>query len=244
MLERTGCRVHCRPNGSNVEVLLQVPRRRRLNPSLVRQAMAGFALGVIGAWACAWGPSICGNAKNIAWSQYVLRHDGGLWRVCRGCRFGVSYVSFQRTVRHLDPDRRLSTFGTPVVLEDLPKWSRAGLDMGWKAGTFMRITVASGWPFRALRCTAELNDQVGSGNTWTSRDGILMDDLESIRVLSVNIAWPGLLADVGCHGAAATTLTLVLRGWRGARLKRLGRCESCGYCKGVLPTCPECGRSY
>lgn len=66
------------------------------------------------------------------------------------------------------------------------------------------------------------------------------------RMLPIIPVWPGALANSVLFAAALWGIPFgARRGWLAARTtrrRRAGRCVGCGYARGALLVCPECGR--
>lgn len=210
-----------------------------------RRGIACLVLGAAATVGVAWGSELCFlRAEPSPQMPAPMERDGWMWTVAQwsapGRRtfvvmpIGSSTSAAARSVR-------MSRRQQAPTADVYPEWVPFPTDN-------QRVrevrALGFGWPLVALR--SEVWTEVGA-----SRPRLRGAVGEAPRAisrrsypvgLSVWPVWPGLVVDTGLYAAVAAVPMFLWPAVRRRRWKREGLCSACGYERGGLPVCPECGR--
>lgn len=220
---------------------MKLPRRCLRRASAF--AVAGLALSI----AAAWLASIASRVTHS--SMHSLRNDAQRLATSRVLG-GRVRVPDDWTVRTW-----LERSGPGLRHDTVSECEWVGSALMWSDATSPNRTMirfSAGWPFPALQLTLwDAGPAIAlhaPAALW--RDGVSIPRLSSgtggsgvlnPRRLPLRPLWIGLAADTLFWSASAWALSAARHAWIRRLRRRRGQCALCGYPRGGLPKCPECG---
>lgn len=212
----------------------------------VLRVVVAVVVGVVVNVGVAWG--LAAVPRDVSW-----RGERGAFAFSSGEVTAFSrwrFFGFDR-MQWISPRYWSVDLGRDYPEARAPWWSGVGLRKEWprEFPLHMRNEVAAGWPMRSMRVRCFVTHVPTVIHLEPARTGLVLTKPARVRGFGSEVdalplvpVWSGFVVNTIVWGAVGM-MVLMTPGWvvRRRRRKR-GLCEGCGYPRGDMQVCPECGK--